>query len=197
MQPQCGAIMDVGDLVFWKTINSDLVVILVHRSGSSMVRILVLYDSWTGNTEKMAFAVVEGVKQVEGVEVVLKKVDATNLEDLLEADGIIIGSPTFYGQMSGKLKTLIDRSVKIHGKLEGKVGGAFTSSGEKASGAETTVLSILKAMLIHGMIVQGRPDHEHYGAAAVRAPDEKAVESCRELGKRVASLTVRLRAQQA
>lgn len=189
--------MDVGDLVFWKMINSDLVLILVHRSGSSMVRILVLYDSWTGNTEKMAFAVVEGVKQVGGIEVVLKKVDATNLEDLLEADGIIIGSPTFYGQMSGKLKTLIDRSVKIHGKLEGKAGGAFTSSGEKASGAETTLLSILKAMLIHGMIVQGRPDHEHYGAAAVRAPDEKAVESCRELGKRVASLTVRLRAQQA
>lgn len=157
-----------------------------------MVHVLVLYDSWSGNTEKMALAVVEGVKQVEGVDVVLKKVSDVGLADFEGADGIIIGSPTFYGLMSGKLKALIDKSVEIHGKLEGKVGGAFTSSGGSASGAETTLLSILQAMLIHGMVVQGRHDHEHYGAAALGAPDKKAVESCKELGKNVASLSVKL-----
>jgi NAD(P)H dehydrogenase (quinone) len=157
-----------------------------------MIRVLVLYDSRGGNTEKMALAVMEGIAEVEEVEAVLKKVDDVNLDDLEGADGIIVGSPTFYGLMSGKLKTLFDKSVQIHGKLAGKVGGAFTSSGGNASGAETTLLSILDAMLIHGMIVQGRHDHEHYGAAALGVPDKKALESCKQLGKNVTDLTVRL-----
>ncbi|MEM2393412.1 MAG: NAD(P)H-dependent oxidoreductase [Candidatus Bathyarchaeia archaeon] len=159
-----------------------------------MAKILIVYDSKTGNTEKMAFAVAEGAKQVRGVEVTVKKVDETSLDDLLAADGIIMGSPTYYGQMSAKLKALIDESVKIHGKLEGKVGAAFTSSGGTATGAETTLLSILKAMLIHGMIVQGRPDDKHYGAAAVEKPDKEALDHCRELGRRTANLTVKLKA---
>ncbi|MGC8939083.1 MAG: flavodoxin family protein [Candidatus Bathyarchaeia archaeon] len=160
-----------------------------------MAKVLVVYDSQTGNTEKMAFAVAEGVKQIEGVEAVVKKVNQTGLNDLLEADGIIIGSPTYYGQMSARIKALIDKSVKIHGKLEGKVGAAFTSSGGTATGAETTLLSILKAMLIHGMIIHGRSDNKHYGAAAVESPNKKELEYCRALGKRVASLTLKLKSQ--
>jgi NAD(P)H dehydrogenase (quinone) len=158
-----------------------------------MAKVLVVYDSKTGNTEKMAFAVAEGARQVGGVEVVVKKVDHTNLEDLVDADGIIMGSPTYFGQMSSKLKMLIDESVKIHEKLEGKVGAAFTSSGGTATGAETTLLSILQAMLVHGMIVQGRADDKHYGAAAVETPNKKELENCKELGKRVASLVVKLK----
>jgi NAD(P)H dehydrogenase (quinone) len=95
--------------------------------------------------------------------------------------------------MSAKLKALIDESVKIHGKLEGKVGAAFTSSGGTATGAETTLLSILNAMLIHGMIVQGRANEKHYGAAAAGAPNQKDLEQCRTLGKRVASLATKLK----
>jgi NAD(P)H dehydrogenase (quinone) len=158
-----------------------------------MTKILVIYDSRTGNTEKMAFAVAEGVKEVEGAEGVLKKVDKATLGDLLESDGIIMGSPTYYGQMSGKLKAFIDESTKIHGKLKGKVGGAFTSSGGIACGAETTLLSIIHAMLIHGMIIQGRYSNEHYGAASVGAPGKQEIESCMELGKQVASLTLKLK----
>jgi len=158
-----------------------------------MVKVLVVYDSKTGNTEKMAFAVAEGAKQIGNIEVVVKKVEQTSLDDLLNADGIIMGSPTYYGQMSAKLKALIDESVKIHGKLEGKVGAAFTSSGGTATGAETTLLSILNAMLIHGMIVQGRTNEKHYGAAAVGAPNQKDLEQCRTLGKRVASLATKLK----
>ncbi|MGD0029612.1 MAG: NAD(P)H-dependent oxidoreductase [Candidatus Bathyarchaeia archaeon] len=151
-----------------------------------------MYDSRGGNTEKMALAVMEGIAEVKEVEAVLKKVDDVDLDDLEGADGIIVGSPTFYGLMSGKLKAFFDKSVQIHGKLVGKVGGAFTSSGGNASGAETTLLSILDAMLIHGMIVQGRHGHEHYGAAALGAPNKKAIESCKQLGKNVTELTVRL-----
>ncbi|MGB9959657.1 MAG: flavodoxin family protein [Candidatus Bathyarchaeales archaeon] len=158
-----------------------------------MAKVLVVYDSKTGNTEKMAFAVAEGAKQVGGVEVVVKKVDQTSLEDLVDADGIIMGSPTYFGQMSAKLKALIDNSVEIHGKLEGKVGAAFTSSGGTATGAETTLLSILQTMLVHGMIVHGRADDKHYGVAAVENPDEESLEYCRELGKRTASLVIKLK----
>jgi len=160
-----------------------------------MAKILVVYDSKTGNTEKMAIAVAEGARQIENVEVTVRKVDETSLEDLCGSDGIVMGSPTYYGQMSGRLKTFIDESVKIHGKLEGKVGAAFTSSGGTASGAETTLLSILQAMLVHGMIVQGRPDHKHYGAAAVDPTSEKDIAYCKELGKRVANLVAKLKTQ--
>lgn len=158
-----------------------------------MTKILIVYDSRTRNTEKMAFAVARGVKKVKNVEVTMKKVGKASLDDLLDSDGIIIGSPTYYGQMSGKLKEFVDKTVKIHGKLEGKVGAAFTSSGGHATGAETTLLSIVEAMLIHGMIIQGRSDHKHYGAAAVGSPNKRDIESCEILGKRVAHLVTRLK----
>jgi NAD(P)H dehydrogenase (quinone) len=157
------------------------------------VRVLIVYDSETGNTEKMAFAVSEGVKEIEGVDIQVKKVDKTTMEDLQKADGVIVGSPTYYGQMSSKIKAMFDESVKIHGDLEGKIGGAFTSSGGVASGAETTIISILEAMLIHGMIIQGRPRSGHYGAAAVGAPKEQDIERCKELGRMVANLVVKLK----
>lgn len=157
-----------------------------------MVRIIVVYDSKSGNTESMAQAVAKGSRGVPKAEVTLKKVDQTSLEDLLNADAIIIGSPTYYGLMSAKIKDLLDRSVEIHGRLEGKVGAAFTSSGGTASGAETTLLSIIEALLIHGMIVQGRHDGKHYGAAAVGKPSEKDLTICEELGKRTAELAASL-----
>jgi NAD(P)H dehydrogenase (quinone) len=159
-----------------------------------MAKILVVYHSRSGNTEKMAHAIAEGVKKVKGVTVEVKKTDATTNENLLSADGIIMGSPTYYGQMSAKLKSLIDESVKIHGKLNGKVGAAFASSGQEASGAETTLLSILESMLVHGMIVQGRADSKHYGAAAVGSPNKGVIDDCEELGKSVAALVVKLKA---
>lgn len=81
---------------------------------------LIIYDSQTGNTEKMAFGVSEGVEEVKGAEPILRKVDQATLNDLQDTDAIIIGSPTYFGQMSGKLKTFIDTSASIHGKLAGK-----------------------------------------------------------------------------
>jgi NAD(P)H dehydrogenase (quinone) len=158
-----------------------------------MAKILIVYDSKTGNTERMAMAVAEGAKKIKNVAVVVKKAEETKAEDLVDADGIIMGSPTYYGGMSGRLKTLIDESVKVHGELDGKVGGAFTSSGGIASGAETTLLSIVQAMLVHGMIIQGRSDEKHYGAAAVGLLEDKEIESCKDLGKRVASLVTKLK----
>jgi len=153
-----------------------------------MVRILVVYDSVSGNTELMAQAVAKGAKGVSQAEVVLKRVDCVALKDMLSSHAIVIGSPTYYGLMSARIKELLDRSVKVHGKLEGKVGAAFTSSGGAASGAETTLLSMIEAMLVHGMIVQGRHEGKHYGAAAVGKPNDKDRKLCEELGRRTAEL---------
>jgi NAD(P)H dehydrogenase (quinone) len=166
------------------------------RAESDMAKVLVVYDSRSGNTEKMAHAIAEGVKEKK-VGVHVKKVEDTRIEDLVDHDAIVMGSPTYYGQMSGKLKELIDKSVKVHGKLEGKVGAAFTSSGGTATGAETTLLSILQAMLVHGMIVQGTSDFKHYGSAAVGSPRKDEMEDCRQLGKRVAALVLKLAKEQA
>ena len=157
-----------------------------------MAKILVVYDSNSGNTEKMALAVAKGAEKEGDLEVTVKKAVETKPSDLLAADGIIMGSPTYFGQMSAKLKGLIDRSEQVHKQLGGKVGAAFTSSGGTSSGAETTLLSIVHAMLIHGMIVQGRADDAHYGVAVMGAPSKEDLAECEELGRRVATLTLKL-----
>jgi NAD(P)H dehydrogenase (quinone) len=157
-----------------------------------MVKILVVYDSATGNTEKMAQAVAKGAQSAGKLDVILKKAQETKNEDLLSADGIIMGTPTYFGVMSASLKKVIDESVKIHKQLTGKVGGAFTSSGGVASGAETTLLSIINVMLVHGMIIQGRADEMHYGVAWAGKPDDDALKECELLGKNVASLALKL-----
>jgi NAD(P)H dehydrogenase (quinone) len=158
-----------------------------------MAKILVVYDSKSGNTEKMALAVAKGAQMAGAVEVTVKQADETKNSDLLAADGIIMGAPTYFGQMSAKLKAVIDASIEVHEQLSGKVGGAFTSSGGTASGGETTLLSIVEAMLVHGMIVWGRADDKHYGVAVTGAPEKKDLEECEELGRRTAELVLKLK----
>jgi len=156
-----------------------------------MSKIGIVYYSRTGNTEKMSEFVYQGVK-MEEVEAELKKVEETSLEDLLSWDGIIVGSPTYYGLVAAPIKDFFDRSVKYHGKLEGKVGGAFSSSANIGGGNETTVISILQMMLIHGMIVQGTSKGDHYGPVSIGSPDERVKSQCEALGRRVARLVKKL-----
>ncbi len=156
-----------------------------------MAKVLIVYYSRSGHTEAMANLVAEGVKS-EGVEVECKKVENTTIDDLLSADGIILGSPTYYGTMSAEIKKLLDDSVKYHGKLDGKVGAAFSSSGGIGGGNETTVLDMIKALLIHGMIVQGDPSGDHYGPVAVGKPDDRSARECKRRGARVAKLLKQL-----
>jgi len=163
------------------------------RTTKTIVNILVIYDSYTGNTEKLAKAVAQGAAQVKGAKVELKQADKVELADLLAADGIIVGSPAYYGLMTARLKRLFDASVKLHGKLAGKAGAAFTTAGGTATGAETTLLSILTAMLIHGMVVQGRHSEKHFGAACVGAPNAEALKFGKELGRRTAMLAIKLK----
>lgn len=111
-----------------------------------MLKILVVYDSKTGNTENMALAVAKGAEN-SGVEVTMKKAEETKTDDLLAADGIIMGSPVYFGQMSAKLKALIDESIKVHKKLTGKVGAAFTSSGGQLQAAKPRCSQYFKLCL--------------------------------------------------
>jgi NAD(P)H dehydrogenase (quinone) len=82
--------------------------------------------------------------------------------------------------------------VARHGKLDGKVGGAFSSSSNVGGGNETTILSIIETLLIHGMIVQGDPQGDHYGPVAIGKPDERVLRQCERRGKRIAELTKKL-----
>ncbi|MGD8238061.1 MAG: NAD(P)H-dependent oxidoreductase [Armatimonadota bacterium] len=156
-----------------------------------MPKVLIVYYSGTGNTETMAAHVAEGAR-IDGVDVELKKVGDMKADELLHADGIIVGSPVYYGLMSAQIKQLFDESVKFHGRLTGKVGGGFASSANIGGGNEVTILSILQMMLIHGMIVQGTADGDHYGPVAIGPPDERSTPQCIALGRRVAELVSKL-----
>ncbi|MCW3988713.1 MAG: NAD(P)H-dependent oxidoreductase [Candidatus Bathyarchaeota archaeon] len=156
------------------------------------MKVLIVYDSKSGNTEAMAHAVSEGVED-EGIDVEVKRVDEASIDDLPMVDGVILGSPVYYGLPTAKMKQYIDESVKYHGKLDGKVGGAFASAGGPHTGAETTIIALNEALLIHGMVIQGTSGSNHYGAASVGAPDENDKENCRKLGARVARLVKKLK----
>jgi NAD(P)H dehydrogenase (quinone) len=156
-----------------------------------MPKILIIYQSKTGNTKAMAEAVEKGVRK-EGVEVTMKKIEDAHVDDLLAPDGIIIGSPTYFAATTAEIKRLIDDSIKHFKKLEGKVGAAFTSSGDLGGGGETAILDIIRGFLVHGMIVPGFLSGGHYGPVSVGAPNDERKKVCTEFGAKVARLVRRL-----
>jgi len=157
-----------------------------------MAKMLVIFHSRGGNTKAMAELVGQGAAAVEGVDVTVKPVTQARAADLQEYDAIVMGSPTYYGLPAAEIKRLLDESVAFHGQLEGKVGGAFASSANIGGGNETTILAILEALLIHGMIVQGTSSGDHYGPVAIGKPDRRASDQCQAYGRRVATLAKRL-----
>ncbi|MDY6951342.1 MAG: flavodoxin domain-containing protein [Thermodesulfobacteriota bacterium] len=157
-----------------------------------MAKVLISYFSKSGNTKAMAEGIRDGVHSLEGVDVDLKKVQETTMADLRSSDGIIIGSPTYFGVMATEVKELMDKSIQSYGKLVGKVGGAFTSSGMIGGGNETTIMSILQGFLIHGMVVQGVQKGNHYGPVSVGAPNQEVHDECVAYGKMIGKLVTRL-----
>ena len=157
-----------------------------------MAKILVCYYSRTGHTENMAKLIGQGAAGVEGSEVDVRSVADVSADDLINYDAILMGSPTYYGTMSWEMKKLLDESVRFHGQLSGKVGGAFSSAANIGGGNETTVMDLVKALLIHGMVVQGVVKGDHYGPVAINDVDERSSKQCIEFGKLMADLTVRL-----
>jgi NAD(P)H dehydrogenase (quinone) len=164
-----------------------------------MAKILVLYDTQSGNTKAMAEAVAEGARSQPGAEVTLKHVDEASPSDLFEHDGVAVGSPTWCGGLSWKLKKFFDESTCVWGKVEDKVGCAFSTSGGLGGGSEMTCLSILSVLLNYGMLVFGVTDYSapgvtaHYGAVAVQKPSAEELAACRILGAKLVTHVKRSR----
>ena len=158
------------------------------------MRILILYFSKGGNTKKLAEKIARGVNDVEGAEALLKNVNEVTKDDFVSSDGVIAGSPVYFGVMAAELKKIFDDFVEIRKKMEGKVGAAFATSGDPTGGKETTMMSIIQTLLIYGMVVVGDPMSAtgHYGVACVGAPDDKTGENAMRLGLRVGELAKKL-----
>jgi NAD(P)H dehydrogenase (quinone) len=159
------------------------------------MQVLVMYYSISGNTKKLAEEVAKGIKQVDRVDCVLKSVSEVTKKDFVKSDGIIAGSPVYFGTMAYPMKEIFDKYVGIRGEMEDKIGAAFATSGDQSGGKETTILSILQAMLIYGMIIVGDPLNAtgHYGVSCIGAPDRETSSNAMKMGKRVASLVKKLR----
>ncbi|MCJ7547127.1 MAG: NAD(P)H-dependent oxidoreductase [Deltaproteobacteria bacterium] len=159
------------------------------------MQVLVIYYSKTGHTKKLAEEIAKGVGEVEGVACVVKSAADVTKDDFVAADGVIAGSPVYFGTMAAELKAIFDQFVGVRKKMEGKIGAAFATSGDPSGGKETTLMSIIQALLIYGMIVVGDPLDAtgHYGVSCVGSPDKDASMNAVLLGKRVAALVKKLK----
>lgn len=144
-----------------------------------MVKVLILYYSMYGHVETMAEACAQGVREVEGVEAVIRRVPEILPEDRARAmgvkldqaaaiatpeelanfDAIIFGAPTRFGNMAAQMRNFLDQTGKlwVEGALIGKVASVFTSTGTQHGGQETTITSFHSTLLHHGMVIVGVP----------------------------------------
>ncbi|MCM8758345.1 MAG: NAD(P)H:quinone oxidoreductase [Candidatus Omnitrophica bacterium] len=201
-------------------------------------KILVLYYSMYGNVFKMALEVCNGISQVENAQAILRKVpdllpesvisknkdiqraiewqkdvaEAT-LDDLRNCDGLLIGTPTRFGNMCSQMRNFLDKTgpLWLEGALKGKPAGIFTSSVSLHGGQESTCLATMLTLLHHGMIIVGIPSSTPelmktstggtpYGASHVvglnenfKELSEEEKQLCRFLGKRVAEIALKLK----
>jgi len=201
------------------------------------MKVLVLYYSMYGHVHRMAEAIAEGVREVKGAEAVLRRVPETLSDDILgkmgaleprkamehvpvcevdemaDADAIIFGTPTRFGNMCGQMKQFLDATGKfwMSGKLVGKVGSVFTSSNTQHGGQETTIVTFFMPMLHQGMIIVGLPytfkgqstmdeitGCSPYGASTIaggsgeRQPSENELAGARYQGRHVAEIATKL-----
>lgn len=162
-----------------------------------MNKILVLFDSASGNTRHMAELVAEGAASISDTEVRLRSVDEAKAEDVVWCDGIAVGSPTNMGILSWKMKRFWDVEMfDSWSKLDGKIGCAFSSAGGWGGGMEMACQSILTVLMNFGFLVFGVTDYAsrrltlHYGAVTAKDPREQEdQEACRILGRRLAEWT--------
>jgi len=164
------------------------------------VRVLLIFDSRGGLTEQLAKAVADGVRSVQGVELLYRRLEEARVEELREADALILGSPNWSG-MTGKLKEWMDYSGDLWetGELAGKVGAAFTAGWSRSAGTEATLLQLLHLLLAQGMIIVGLPWSErmrrsgsYYGATVHGEVTDDDREQARALGRRVAEVALSL-----
>lgn len=207
------------------------------KTGGIAVNLYVVFYSLYGHVYKMAQAVADGSRKVEGVNVEIKRVPETlpdsvikkmgaseaqksislipqcSAEDLSNADAVIFGTPTRFGNMCGQMRQFLDSTGQLWAKraLVGKVASVFVSTGTQHGGQESTILSFHTTLLHHGMIIvglpysfegQGRMDEitggSPYGASTIaggkgeRMPSENELEAARFQGEHVAKIAKKL-----
>jgi NAD(P)H dehydrogenase (quinone) len=162
-----------------------------------MNKILVLFDSKSGNVAQMAKLVAEGAETVPETEVRIRKVDDASASDVVWCDGLAVGSPPNMGLLSWKMKRFWDETMNDSWmEIDGKIACAFSSAGGWGGGMELACQSLLTVLMNFGFLVfgvteyAGRETTLHYGAVGAKAPREAAVQaSCRILGRRLAEWT--------
>jgi NAD(P)H dehydrogenase (quinone) len=162
-----------------------------------MNKILVLFDSATGHTRRMAELVAEGAQTIRETEVRLRSIEEATPDDIYWCDGLAVGSPTNMGILSWKMKRFWDVDMMPHWmKVDGKIACAFSSSGGWGGGMELCCQSLLTVLMNFGFLVFGVTDYSgklmtlHYGAVTAREPrDEESQAACRLLGQRLAEWT--------
>lgn len=195
----------------WMKIRLALAFVVVMAVSAVMgqqkpVRILIAYHSQTGNTEKLANAIREGGTSVAGVEMTVQKLADVKDGAILECDGIVIGTPVHWANMSVETRQFMDRlaNVLAKGKVwgDGRTGGVFCTAGNVSSGKDTTRLSLISALLAMRFVIIGAVDAEGFGILGPQAttaagdPGISAaeLEEARRFGERFARLTRQLRA---
>jgi NAD(P)H dehydrogenase (quinone) len=202
-----------------------------------MTKVLVLYYSSYGHIETMAAAVAEGAREA-GADVVVKRVPETvpeelarksgfkldqgapvaMVDELIDYDAIIVGTPTRFGNMTAQMKSFLDQTggLWMQGKLIGKVGSVFTSSATQHGGQESTILSTHIVLLHQGMVIVGLPysfagqmgvsevtGGSPYGASTIaagdgsRQPSDNELAGARYQGRHVAQIAAKLAARAA
>ncbi len=170
------------------------------------VRILIAYHSETGNTEKLADAVREGIASVPGVQAILRKVAGASAGDILAADGIVLGTPVHWGNLSAESKRFLDRVGEVLGKAgktfgEGRTAGVFCTAGSVSNGQDTARLGAIAAFLAMRFVIIGGVNDEGFGSLgpqAVTGASPPGISGrdraeARRFGERFARLTLQLR----
>jgi NAD(P)H dehydrogenase (quinone) len=155
----------------------------IYKRKENPMKVLVLFYSTYGHVYQLAKAVAEGAREINGVEVVIKRVPETlpaevieamgateaqkafasvpqaTVDDLVDAGAVIFGTPTRFGNMAGQMRQFLDATGGLwaQGKLVGKVGSVFVSSATQHGGQESTILSFHTTLLHHGMVIVGLP----------------------------------------
>lgn len=203
------------------------------------MKVLIVYYSTYGHVHTMAEAIAEGVREIDGAEAVLRRVPETlpedvlekmgavdaqkslahvpicTVEELAEADAVIFGTPTRFGNMCGQMRQFLDATGQLwsQGALVGKVGSVFTSAATQHGGQESTILSFHISLLHHGFVIVGLPyafqgqmrndeitGGSPYGASTIagtsgeRQPSDNELDGARFQGRHVADITYRLNA---
>ena len=185
------------------------------------MNVLIIYYSTNGSTKKMSRLIARGVEKADGVDALLRTVNSTHnneaeedpvvtKQELQNCSGLIIGSPTHFGNMASPMKAFIDTTTTEwhNGTLSGKPAGVFTSTSSLHGGQESTLITMMLPLLHHGMIISGVPYTEKklnstktggtpYGPSHVSfngqndiSEDEKAI--CMSFGLRIAKLAIKL-----